>query len=162
LRSLCALLIACVLLPAGADAPVAAAAGDPLRVLAQKIFTLANRQRRLHGVHQLEWNETVAEEARRHSMNMMERGFFSHSDPVRGPLGARLRAAKVGWSRCGENIFREQGMDDPADAAIEGWMRSPAHRQSLFDPLFTQTGVGIAISPDTEYFITQEFIHPLK
>jgi len=162
LRSLCSLLIACVLLPAGADAPGAAAAGDPLRVLAQKIFTLANRQRRLHGVHQLEWNETVAGEARRHSMNMMERGFFSHSDPVRGPLGARLRAAKVGWSRCGENIFRERGMDDPADAAIEGWMRSPAHRQSLLDPLFTQTGVGIAISPDTEYFITQEFIHPLK
>jgi uncharacterized protein YkwD len=53
-------------------------------------------------------------------------------------------------------------MDDPADAAIEGWMKSPPHRRSLLDPLFTQTGVGIAISPDTEYFITQEFIRPSK
>jgi len=163
LRSLGVLLIACVLLPAGANTAAApAASNDPLYALAHKIFSLANRQRSLHGVHPLEWNDAVAEVARRHSMNMMERGFFSHSDPVRGPLSTRLHAANVGWTRCGENIFREQGMDDPADAAIEGWMRSPAHRQSLLDPLFTQTGVGIAISPDTEYFITQDFIHPLK
>lgn len=160
MRRLCALLIACILLPADVNKPVAATADDPLRVLAHKIFTLANRQRRLHGVHQLEWNDRVADQARQHSLNMMERGFFSHSDPVRGPLGARLHAARVNWSRCGENIFRERGMDDPADAAIEGWMKSPSHRQSLLDPLFTQTGVGIAISPDTEYFITQEFIRP--
>jgi uncharacterized protein YkwD len=163
LRSLCTLLIACILLPARTNKPgahVVAAPDDPLYVLAHKIFTLANRQRRLHGVRQLEWNDAIAEEARRHSMNMMDRGFFSHSDPVRGPLGARLRADKINWSRCGENIFREHGMDDPADAAIEGWMRSPTHIQSLLDPLFTHTGVGIAISPDTEYFITQEFIRP--
>ena len=41
-------------------------------------------------------------------------------------------------------------------------MKNDSHRESLLDPLFTQTGVGIAISPDTEYFITQEFIRPLK
>lgn len=162
---MCALLIACALLPARANKPAAhlnVAVDDPLHVLVNEIFTLANRQRRLHGVPQLEWNDSVAEEARRHSMNMMDRGFFSHRDPVRGPVGARLHAAKVNWSRCGENIFREHGMDDPADAAIEGWMRSPSHLQSLLDPQFTHTGIGIAISPDTEYYITQEFIHPLR
>lgn len=163
MRSLGALLIVWALLPSNVNQPgLAGAADDPLGVLAHKIFTLANRQRSLHGLHQLKWNDAVAEQARQHSLNMMERGFFAHSDPVRGPLGARLHAAKIGWSRCGENIFREQGMDDPADAAIEGWMKSPPHRRSLLDPLFTQTGVGIAISPDTEYFITEEFIRPLK
>ena len=53
-------------------------------------------------------------------------------------------------------------MEDPADSAVEGWMKSVAHRQSLLDPLFTMSGVGIAISPDTEYFITQDFIRPPK
>jgi uncharacterized protein YkwD len=157
--------MAWVLLPAGVNQPealAAPAANDPLGALAHQVFALANRQRRLHGLRQLEWNDAVAEQARQHSLHMMERGFFAHSDPVRGPLGARLRAAKIDWSRCGENIFREQGMDDPADAAVEGWMRSSMHRGSLLDPLFTQTGVGIAISPDTEYFITQEFIRPSK
>jgi uncharacterized protein YkwD len=162
-RSLGALLIVWALLPAGVNKSEAlAVADDPLGILAHKVFTLANRQRRLHGLHQLEWKDAIAEEARRHSLNMMERGFFAHSDPVRGPLGARLHAVKIDWLRCGENIFREQGMDDPADAAVEGWMKSLSHRQSLLDPLFTQTGAGIAISPDTEYYVTQEFIRPLK
>ncbi|MBZ5594656.1 MAG: CAP domain-containing protein [Acidobacteriia bacterium] len=166
MRLCCVLLLALVLLLAGWHRPAAsrprADEDDPLGPLARKVFALANRQRRLHGVHELEWSEALAEPARRHSMDMMRSGFFSHTDLAGSTPGLRLRAASISWSRCGENIFREHGMDDPADAAIEGWMRSPSHRQSLLDPLFTQTGVGIAISPDTDYFITQELIRPLK
>jgi len=150
--------IALVLLPAGPSA----ATDDPLLPLARKVFSLANRQRQLHGLTPLQWNKALAEQARLQSTSMMERGFFGHVDPVRGPLSARLNATGVRWSRCGENIFREHGMDDPADEAVEGWMKSPAHRSSLLDPLFTETGVGIAISPETEYYITQEFIRPPK
>jgi uncharacterized protein YkwD len=151
-------------MPAGSNRAVApglrAATEDPLSGLVREVFTLANRQRRLHGVRELEWNQALAEQALRHSVNMMQSGLFSHKDQTGVTLAARLRAASIRWSRCGENIFREYGMEDPADAAIEGWLKSPLHRKSLLDPLFTQTGVGIAISPDTEYFITQEFIHP--
>jgi uncharacterized protein YkwD len=161
MRSLCALFIACILLPAGANKPgshVVAAAEDPLGGLARKVLALANRQRRLHGVHELAWSDAVAAQAREQSIHMMERGFFSHTDPVRGALAARLRAAGIPWTRCGENIFREYGAEDPADDAVERWMKNDSHRQSLLDPLFTHTGVGIAISPDTEYFITQQFV----
>jgi uncharacterized protein YkwD len=138
--------------------PPALAAGDPLRVLTRKVFDKVNRQRRLHGLHELAWNDTVAEQARLHSSNMMERGFFGHADPLRGSLASRLSRAGIKWNRCGENIFREKGLEEPADEAVEGWMKSPAHRHSILDPLFTQSGVGIAISADTEYFITQIFV----
>ena len=162
MRLRCTLLLVLVFLPAGWNRAVApglrAATDDPLGSLVRKVFTLANRQRRLHGVHELEWNQALADQALRHSVNMMQSGSFSHRDPAGATLAARLRAAGIRWSRCGENIFREYGMEDPADAAIEGWMKSPSHRQSLLDPLFIQTGVGVAISPDTEYFFTQEFI----
>ena len=140
----------------------AAPADDPLGRLARKVFDLANRQRRLHGVRPLEWSNALAEQARLQSTNMMERGFFSHTDPVRGKLAARLTAAGIRWSRCGENIFREKGLDDPADAAVDGWMKSPAHREGLLDPLFTHAGVGIAVSPDTEYFVTETFVRPTR
>ncbi len=149
-------------LPRAHYAAPAAAAPDPLRALTRKVFDKVNRQRRLHGLHELAWNDAVAAQARLQSLNMMARGFFSHADPLRGTLASRLNGAGIGWNRCGENIFREQGMDDPADEAVEGWMRSPAHRASILDPLFTQTGVGIAISLETEYFVTQIFIHPPK
>ncbi|HXI43151.1 MAG TPA: CAP domain-containing protein [Bryobacteraceae bacterium] len=143
-------------------APPDFAAPDPLRVLTRQVFDKVNRQRRLHGLHELAWNAAVAAQARLQSSNMMEHGFFSHTDPLRGSLASRLNGAGIMWSRCAENIFREQGMDEPADEAVEGWMRSPAHRASILDPLFTQTGVGIAISADTEYFITQIFVRPGK
>ena len=140
--------------------PPASAAGDPLRVLTRKVFDKVNRQRRLHGLRELAWNDAVAVQARLQSLNMMERGFFGHADPLRGSLASRLSRAGIRWNRCGENIFREKGMEEPAYEAVEGWMRSPAHRDSILDPLFTQSGVGIAISFDTEYFITQIFVRP--
>jgi uncharacterized protein YkwD len=142
--------------------PPAYAAPDPLRALTRKVFDKVNRQRRLHGLHELAWNDAVAEQARLQSSNMMERGFFSHADPLRGSLASRLSAAGIKWNRCGENIFREKGLEEPAGEAVEGWMKSPAHRDSILDPLFTQSGVGIAISFDTEYFITQIFVRPRK
>ena len=142
--------------------PPSSTAPDPLRALTRKVFDKVNRQRRLHGFHELAWSDEVAAQARLQSSNMMERGFFSHADPMRGNLASRLNGAGIRWSRCGENIFREQGMDEPTDEAVEGWMRSPAHRASILDPLFTQTGVGIAISANTEYFITQIFVRRSK
>lgn len=156
--------IAVVLLLAGWTplSPGLGAADDPLGDLVRKVFDLANRERLSHGVRKLEWNDALAEQARRHSMNMMYSGSFSHKDPSGATLAMRLRAAGIRWGRCGENIFRERGMEDPAAAAVEGWMKSPSHRQSLLDPLFAQSGVGIAISPDTEYFITQDFISSAK
>jgi len=161
-------LLAFLLLPAQQGqprrlaGPAAAAEDDPLLPLARQVFDLANLQRRLHHLPPLEWSSALADQARLQSANMMERGFFSHVDPVRGELSKRLNSAGVRWSRCGENIYRESGMEDPAGQAVEGWMKSPAHRSSLLDPLFTAAGVGIAISPSTEYFITQDFIQPPK
>jgi uncharacterized protein YkwD len=168
----CAVLITFLLLRSGCSrtnvpatpglpqAAIPASSDDPLSSLARKVFDLGNRERRLHGVPELVWSDALAGQARQQSMSMMERGVFSHADPVRGALSERLRTAGIPWSRCGENIFRERGLEEPAEAAVDGWMRSTAHRESLLDPRFTHSGVGIAISLDTEYFITQDFIRP--
>lgn len=133
---------------------------DPLQPLARKVFNLVNRQRQLHGLHPLEWNDALAAQARLQSTNMMERGFFAHVDPVRGRLAARLNAAGIHWTRCGENIFRDSGEEEPESEAVDGWMKSPSHRSSILDSLFTETGIGLAISPSTEYYITQIFLRP--
>jgi len=147
--------------PPALPARVAASpAEEPLRRLARKVFELANRQRRLHGLHPFEWSDALAEQASEQSRRMMDGGFFSHTDPLRGTLAARLKAAGIGWRRCGENIFRGQGLDDPAGAAVEGWMNSPHHRETLLDPVLSLTGVGVAITRDTQYLITEVFIRP--
>lgn len=137
-------------------------ADDALGALAQKVLAAANRERRARGLDELVWDDALADQAVQQSTNMMERGFFSHLDPVRGVLSARLNASGIRWVRCGENLFRERGLDDPPQAAVEGWMTSPGHRAAILDPLFTHSGVGIAVSPDTEYFITEIFTRRIK
>lgn len=126
----------------------------------KELFSAVNRERRLHGAKELKWNDVLSKEARSQSFSMWKYGFFSHEDPLRGDLAARLRRAGVSWHGCAENIFREEGYRYPVKAALDGWMSSPGHRQSLLDTKFTQTGMGVMIGPFDEYFMTQIFVAP--
>jgi uncharacterized protein YkwD len=133
-------------------------AGTAVRDLEYRVHDGINRQRLAHGLEQLRWNAALAATARNHSGRMLSTGFFAHVDPEFGDLVRRVNAAGIQWSRIAENIFREQGYDDPASQAIVGWMYSPTHRGSLLNEAFTDTGIGIAVSRDGEYFITQQFL----
>ncbi len=53
----------------------------------------------------------------------------------------------------GENI------PQPVPTAIDGWMKSPGHRDNILRPIFTQTGVGVWQEGD-KYYITQLFLLP--
>lgn len=44
--------------------------------------------------------------------------------------------------------------------AIMQWMYSAGHRVNLLGPAFTETGIGIAVSSEQEYYITQQFLRP--
>ncbi len=126
----------------------------------KSIFEAVNQERRAQGLNELKWDNALAAEARRHAMNMAGRRFFSHVDPVRGDLAARLREDKIRWRTCEENIFQEQGYPDPAAEAVRGWLNSPGHRANLLSPAVTNTGVGVAVRGDGTYFMAQVFMRP--
>jgi uncharacterized protein YkwD len=132
-----------------------------LRAMEKRVFALANNQRWAMNVPALIWSDAVAAAAREHSTNMMTRGFFSHQDPERGDLAARLNAGGIRWMRCAENIFREWGYIEPVWTAIVEWMHSPGHKQNLMEAAFTHSGVGIAMSGREEYFMAQIFVVPV-
>lgn len=121
-----------------------------------------NLRRSGNGVRALQWNDALAAEARAQSASMLVRRFFSHDDPVRGSLRARLGGAGFKWRKISENLYREQGYADPARSAVEGWMTSPGHRRNLLDPDMTETGVGIMAGSDETYYITQIFLLPFS
>ncbi len=136
------------------------AAAPDLRKIERRVFDLVNQERRRAGVPPLQWDDALAAEARRHSYNMMARWFFSHEDPIRGALNKRLKSANLPWGRCAENIFSEQGYADPAEMAVQGWLKSPGHRANMLDPRLTHTGIGAAQRSDATIYITQDFISP--
>ena len=139
----------------GIRVPESEAAGK----LERKVFEMLNTERRSQGLTELEWNEDVAAVARMHSNNMAEAKFFSH----RGSDGSMVddRADRVGlgsWRTIGENIAYMRGFDDPAALAVEKWMESTAHRKNLLGPNWKESAVGVAITADGTYYLTQVFL----
>jgi uncharacterized protein YkwD len=133
-------------------------AESDLRKLEQQIFQKVNAARAENQAPQLSWKEELASEARRHAGNMAARRFFSHEDPKRGELAKRLDTSGINWNRCAENIYREQGLQNPADDAVQAWLQSPGHRRNMLDHGFAETGVGVAVQPDGSIYVVQVFI----
>jgi uncharacterized protein YkwD len=131
-----------------------------VRETERRIFEEVNRARRAQGLERLEWNESLAQEARRHALNMAARRFFAHRDPVRGDIVERLSVSHIPWRKCAENLFQARGYDDPVPVAVHTWLESPGHRQNMLDQAMTQTGVGVAIEGHDTILIVQNFIRP--
>jgi uncharacterized protein YkwD len=132
--------------------------GD-LERLEKKLFDAVNQRRNEKRLSPLVWSDVLATEARRHSVAMMEGGFFSHRDPVRGDLDRRINEneAKILWRRIAENLHQQQGMREPVSSAVDSWMKSAGHRKNILDRSFTDSGIKIAIAADGTYYATQIF-----
>ena len=128
--------------------------------LEQSIFDAVNGERGEREIEPLEWSDEALEVARNHSERMARLGYFSHEDPELGGLDARMRRLGVrAWS-AGENLFAIHGHADPVSLAVEGWLKSPGHRQNMLNSRFTRSAVGIARADDGTIYCTQVFLRP--
>ncbi|HKD10223.1 MAG TPA: CAP domain-containing protein [Bryobacteraceae bacterium] len=98
--------------------------------------------------------------AREQSLRKAELRFAGHSDPERGDVADRLTSAGIRWGHCGENLFLEKGWDDPVNFAVVFWWYSTGHKENLLNPMYTQSGVGLAQGVDRAWFVTQIFVAP--
>jgi uncharacterized protein YkwD len=122
-------------------------------------LTLINEARKQNGLPELLADETAAQIALSHSANMVGADFFSHKDPQGRDLLARSREGGLrGWRALGENIAYNQGYDQPAQAAVEGWLNSPSHRANIMHSMYTHTGIGVCVAPDGRAYFTQIFL----
>ena len=71
------------------------------------------------------------------------------------------RADRLGlgaWRSIGENIAYMRGFDDPAALAVEKWLESAAHRKNLLGPNWKESAVGVAVTEDGTYYMTEVFL----
>ena len=128
-------------------------------LIEQQIFALINAERIKKGLSELEWDESLAAVARLHSEDMARVKFFSH----RGSDGSLVdeRADRLGlgtWRSIGENIAYMRGYDDPAELAVQKWLASAAHRKNLLGPNWKESAVGVAVTADGTYYMTEVFL----
>ena len=75
---------------------------------------------------------------------MLNRNYFSHTDPERRSLKERL-PSNLSTRQWGENIWTGSGYDTRqshhlAQMIMAGWMNSPGHRKNILDPGYTHLG----------------------
>lgn len=131
----------------------------PVAEMEAMMLEFVNDERRERGVRALQPDTVLAQAARYHSHDMNDRDYFDHVSP--DGVGARQRIGT--WHRwlvgqVGENLWlnrvRTRDTRALAKLAIDGWMKSPSHRDNLLQADFTHVGIGAAQSGDT-WRITQ-------
>ena len=124
-----------------------------------RVHRLVNEFRVEQGLEPLKLDPIISAEASEHSAEMSRNGdSISH----RG-FKQRLQEIrkKIPYRAAAENVALNVGYDNPARAAVEGWKKSPDHRQNMLGD-FSLTGIGIARGKNGGYFFTQIFVHALK
>ncbi|MFJ9469182.1 CAP domain-containing protein [Streptomyces caniferus] len=137
---------------AGAPAGTQAATGTAA-AFAQKIVELVNAQRAQHGCGPLTVDHRLQAAAQAHSDDMAARNYYEHNTPEGVDPGTRMTKAGFPWGSWAENIFKSP--KDPA-TAMDGWMKSPGHRDNILNCSYKSTGVGVNLSANGPWW-TQDF-----
>jgi len=135
--------------------------GDLQQVEARTVERV-NRVRREHGLDALTEQPRLTEVARAHSEDMAQRGYFSHVSPEGKDVGHRARDNGLRYRRVAENIQMSRGTRDAMQSAIDSWMDSESHRETILDSGFVETGVGVAVTEDGQIYFTQVFMTPAE
>lgn len=122
--------------------------------LEYRIFELTNEEREKEGLDPLVWNEDLAELARAHSLDMVERDFFSHDNPDGLSPFDRMKSAGIKYSYAAENIAA--GQTSPEET-IADWMNSEGHHKNILNPDLKELGVGLARGGEYGIYWTQNF-----
>lgn len=115
---------------------------------------LMNADRRASGLSDLKVSSAVTAVARSHAQDMVNRKFFSHSNPDGKTPSDRLKAAGISYSAVGENIAENTSVQ----AAETAFMNSSGHRANILNSNYTTVGIGVAYDSAGNVYVVQDFI----
>lgn len=131
-----------------------------LKAMEREIVLAVNEVRRGRGLPELVPDVALARVARSHSVDMSVRHYFAHRSPDGGDVADRVRSEGIRYRRLGENLHKSRGAERPVRTAVEGWLASRRHRQTLLTPEYSHTAVGVAVDEDGELYFTQLYLLP--
>jgi uncharacterized protein YkwD len=123
---------------------------------AQRLFSLINQERVKAGVPPLQFDERLAQAARKHTQLMVQENSLSHQFEGEEPLQLRVSEQNARCDRDGENIALDSDLED----AHVMLMQSPPHRANILSPQFSAVGIGV-LKTDELFYVTEDFAHVL-
>jgi len=139
--------------PAATPAPPASASGNLTADEAQAL-ALLNADRAANGLPPLRANSRLNALAENYAQDMINRGYFSHTNPEGQSPFDRMRQAGVTYRYAGENL----AINTSVSGAEQAFMNSPGHRANILNPHYTEVGVGVRYGSNGSVYVVQEFI----
>ncbi len=121
--------------------------------LEREMVDLVNQERASRGLNALRVDSTLTDMARAHSLDMIQRRYFSHYTPEGGSVADRADAAGLAYRIVGENLALAPDLAQ----AHDGLMQSPGHRENILRPDYSRIGIGIYREEGLGLVITQNF-----
>jgi uncharacterized protein YkwD len=111
------------------------------------MLCLINRERRSHGLRNLDRQGEQTKAARKHTRLMIRSTCFSHQCPGEGELVSRMQHANYLPCGCywgvGENLaYGERSYGTPK-SIMHAWMNSSEHRANILNGAYEHVGIGI-------------------
>lgn len=122
-----------------------------------QLFDLTNAARVHHSVPPLKWESKVRVTAYKHSLDMAEQNYFSHTNLAGQSPFDRMTMDNINYSVAGENLAYGQSS---SIFAHEGLMNSIGHRKNLLKSDFQLLGVGVAFNEENQPYYTENFYTP--
>lgn len=105
----------------------------------EHVINLINQERKLHGLSDLSINSELNRAGQMKSKDMLRRNYFEHYAFGITPWDF-IRNAGYNYISAGENLAMNF---NTSEGMVRAWMNSPAHRENILNPNFSDTGVGI-------------------
>lgn len=105
----------------------------------EAVCALTNTERLDTGASELVLDPELTAIAQAHARDMVERSYFSHTNPDGESPFDRLREAGVTYQAAAENIA--WGQSTPS-SVMTAWMNSSGHRTNLLNTRYRKIGVG--------------------
>lgn len=126
-----------------------------------RFVELVNAERADMGLSELVIDPMLVEIARKHSQEMGDKHYFSHTSPTPGlstPMQRYLAGEKhrPSWALVGENLFYCSIVD--VERGHTALMNSDTHRANILEPRYERIGVGACVTPSGEFYVTQSFL----
>lgn len=120
-------------------------------VLASDILRLVNEERAKVGVAPLVEDPRLDESAKQKADDMANNHYFGHENPTTKYHGYEYirKTAPGSCAHSSENLL---GNYTSAQAAMDGWMNSKAHREALLDARYDITGIAVAGGNIVQHF----------
>jgi hypothetical protein len=121
---------------------------------ARDLLSLTNQDRAAHGLGPLRWSPELAQAARQHDQQMVQRNALEHQFRGEPDLPARAGQAGAHFHAVAENIALGPDVPD----LERQWMHSPPHRANILDHEMDSIGIAL-IRVGSEIWAVEDFSH---